>query len=109
MDLYHFADHAPQQQRFPTGANCKKFALQESRMTAIAEPIARRHGFSMKDMKGHDRRRTVATARQEIMHALMAECLWSSLTIGQFLGGRDHTTVLHGVQRHEERLRKVAA
>jgi len=30
------------------------------------------------------------------------------MTIGEFLGGRDHTTILHGVRKIEEELKDMA-
>ena len=55
---------------------------------------------------GHDRRmllgprrlRPLAYARQITMLVAREQCPWMSTTqIGRYLGGRDHTTVVHGL------------
>jgi chromosomal replication initiator protein len=50
-------------------------------------------------LAGKSRERGVAWARQIAMYLLRQETTASLLQIGQQLGDRDHTTVLHGCQR----------
>jgi chromosomal replication initiator protein len=50
-------------------------------------------------LTGKSRERAVAWARQIAMYLLRHETTASLLQIGQRLGDRDHTTVLHGCQR----------
>lgn len=73
-------------------------------MRAIVERHAEATGISVDVLKGRARDYPTARAR----HAAMAEChslgLWSLSVIGRFFGGRDHTTVLHGVRAHAARL-----
>lgn len=70
----------------------------------IAE-VAEKHGLTLADLIGPRRHRYVAHARQEAMWALRQRTTLSTTSIGMFLGGRDHTTVMWGLRRHEERLR----
>jgi len=56
-------------------------------------------------LTGNDRRKHVVRARWAVMLALH-EAGWSQSRIGQNIGGRDHTTVLHGL-REGEKLRAV--
>lgn len=78
-------------------------------MAVIAEIVAGRHNCSVAELKGQSRERCVAWPRQEAMWLMRqvrtpsGEHRFSLPQIGRFLGGRDHTTVLHGVRKHEER------
>ena len=65
---------------------------------------ARRHGIAVADLVGPSRRRTVALARAEAMYLARTLTDRTLGGIGAALGGRDHTTVLHGI-RVIERLR----
>jgi chromosomal replication initiation ATPase DnaA len=65
---------------------------------------ARRHGIAVADLAGPSRRRTVALARAEAMYLARVLTDRTLGGIGAGLGGRDHTTVLHGI-RVVERLR----
>jgi chromosomal replication initiation ATPase DnaA len=74
----------------------------------IAQEVADRHGISVADLKGPDRRRPIAYARHEAMW-LMAEEVrpdgrprWANADIGKWFN-RDHTTVIHGRRGHAER------
>lgn len=70
---------------------------------AVMEEYCARTGFTPEQLKGPDRHRSVAHARQELMALLREQTDKSTTWIGRFLGGRDHTTVLHGVKRHKAR------
>jgi hypothetical protein len=70
---------------------------------SIVGEIAMKHGLKLGDLVGPSRSLKIAHPRQEAMWALKQENRWSLPRIGQLLGGRDHTTVLHGIRRHEER------
>lgn len=65
---------------------------------------ARRHGLSIADLTGPSRRRSVALARAEAMYLARNLTGRTLEGIGVGFGGRDHTTVLHGI-RVIERLR----
>lgn len=86
-------------------------------MKTITETVAARYRIKVSDLKGPARYRHVARPRQEAMW-LMRQVRWADGTprysfpmIGAFLGGRDHTTIIHGVRAHEARLvaQRVAA
>ena len=67
------------------------------RITAeiIQSVVARRYGLDPEALKGKKRDKETARARQVAM-LLMRELTETSLPgIGQFFGGRDHTTVMH--------------
>lgn len=69
----------------------------------ILATVAQSHGVRVSEIKGQTRLRHVAWARQEAMSRLHERGL-SLGQIGRMLGHRHHTTVLHGVRRHQERI-----
>jgi chromosomal replication initiation ATPase DnaA len=78
-------------------------------MAEIARRVACEHGLTVADLKGPRRTRNLAHPRQQAMSEMYGEMTehghrWSLPQIGLFLGGRDHTTVLHGVRRHALRM-----
>lgn len=73
------------------------------RVLATIEATAQRHGITLKDIMAHDRARRFAWPRQEAMYRVRQKYGLSYPRIGQIMGNRDHTTILHGVRRHEER------
>jgi chromosomal replication initiator protein len=65
----------------------------------IIAAVAEHFSVSAAALAGKSRERAVAWARQIAMYLLRQETAASLLQIGQRLGDRDHTTVLHGCQR----------
>lgn len=69
---------------------------------AIARAVAKRFGISVTRLRERDRMQGVAVARQCAM-GLMRELTSLPLgKIGDYFGGRDHSTVLHACQRFRE-------
>lgn len=66
--------------------------------------VATRYGVSVADLAGPSRSHRYVPARQEACY-LLRQAGYSFPQIGGFLGGRDHTTVMHGAQKHEARLK----
>lgn len=58
-------------------------------------------------LKSNRRHRRLAAARHFIMYWAMRRTLLSSTQIGRLLGGRDHTTVLHGRDAYREKRGKA--
>jgi len=82
----------------------------------IALAVAEYYGVEMEALKGQKRDRAIVTPRQIAMYLMRAETDVSLLRIGQELGGRDHSTVLHAcdkidreTQDNEELRRELAA
>jgi chromosomal replication initiator protein len=78
----------------------------------IAAEIAGQYGISLADLFGPSRRKAIAHPRQHAMWEVRRRAPHLSLPmIGALFGGRDHTTVLHGLKAYEGRLlaRQVAA
>lgn len=75
---------------------------QDFSLALALDDVSARFGLSKADLRGPSRQRYIAHARQEFMY--LANKAGRSLPqIGLFLGGRHHTTVLHGVRAHEGR------
>lgn len=79
----------------PSGAPQWKRIILE---TAIA------HGIPPVDIMSTRRAAPIVAARQEAMWRMRTETTMSTPAIGKRLGGRDHTTVIHGVRKHAERM-----
>ena len=73
---------------------------------AVLSAVARHFTLTPEALRGKSREHGVAWARQVAMHILREETSSSLLQIGQFLGGRDHTTVMHGCARVGEQIAK---
>ncbi len=68
-------------------------------LDAILEIAAEYFGVTVEDLKGRSRSARIALQRQMVMY-IMREATGASLPqIAQVLGGRDHTTILHGYER----------
>lgn len=75
----------------------------------LAETIitytAAAHDLSPDDITGHARDTATVAARQVAMHLMRRLTDLSYPQIGHLLGGRHHSTVIHGCRRVAERLR----
>lgn len=58
--------------------------------------------LKMSDLVGPRRQKELVLPRQLAMYILYTECKVPMEKIGQILGGRDHTTVLHGIKKVEQ-------
>jgi len=71
----------------------------------IAQEVAAKHGISIRDIISHRRDVPTVKARHEAFWRCRKETTYSIPQIGHHFGQRDHTTVLNGIRRHEERMR----
>jgi chromosomal replication initiator protein len=65
----------------------------------VTSAVGKQFGFSISQLKGKSRRKTIAEARGLAMHLLRQLTGASYAEIGRYFGGRDHTTVLHACQK----------
>ncbi|MEX2162161.1 MAG: chromosomal replication initiator protein DnaA [Anaerolineales bacterium] len=72
----------------------------------LAEAVGQAFGISRERLLSRDRSAEVALARQVAMYLLREEAQLSLPQIGEILGGRDHTTVMHGCQKVGEMLER---
>lgn len=78
-------------------------ALKVAQATVVAT-VAKQHGVPMADLLGKSRFVEHIRARHDAMWRLHHEAKMSCAEISRRLGGLHHTTVLHGIRRHQERL-----
>ena len=65
----------------------------------VLEVISEYFGIPVETIKGRRRDKPVALARQIAMYLLREELSMSWTEIGKFLGGKDHSTVIHGYEK----------
>ncbi|QBD79966.1 chromosomal replication initiator protein DnaA [Ktedonosporobacter rubrisoli] len=70
----------------------------------IAEAVADYYHTSLEAMRGKQRDKHIVMPRQIAMYLIRQETQASLLEIGQFFGGRDHSTVLHACEKIERTL-----
>ncbi|HLJ65785.1 MAG TPA: chromosomal replication initiator protein DnaA [Chloroflexota bacterium] len=63
---------------------------------SIIDCVAKHYGVSLDDLRGKSRDKSIVVPRQVAMYLVREETNASLEQIGQLLGGRDHTTVMHG-------------
>jgi chromosomal replication initiator protein len=65
----------------------------------ILEKTSEMFGFSVEEIRGKSRRRPLVTARQVGMYVFREQTDMSYPAIAREFGGRDHTTVIHAVEK----------
>jgi len=68
----------------------------------IQRKVAEHYNIRLSDMIGPKRLRMIARPRQIAMYLAKQMTTRSLPEIGRRFGGRDHTTIMHGVRRVEE-------
>jgi chromosomal replication initiator protein len=68
-------------------------------ITAILDGICRYYNIDVERMRGKGREREIAWPRQVAMYLMREETDASLQQIGAALGGRDHTTIMHGWEK----------
>jgi chromosomal replication initiator protein len=65
----------------------------------ILDTVALHYGVKVEELVGRDRSRDIIMPRQMAMYLVREETDASLPEIGQLIGGRDHTTVMHGCEK----------
>jgi chromosomal replication initiation ATPase DnaA len=72
------------------------------RVARIIALVAAARGVTPDDIRGECRKQCFARPRHEAMY--LARCAgWSYPHIARVIGGRDHSTVIHGARKHASR------
>jgi len=71
---------------------------------AIAMEVCDKYEVTMEQLLCPRRHRFIVLARQEFCYRAKNEARASFPMIGQFLGGRDHTTIIESVKRYKKRM-----
>ena len=61
--------------------------------------VALHYDLKMGQLTGPKRDRPIAVPRQILMYLLRTELKLPLMEVGRLLGGRDHTTIMHGVDK----------
>ena len=72
----------------------------------IAIDICKKHDSSFEEIFNDNRRHDLVVIRQEIFYEIRHQLGMSLPEIGRRFN-RDHTTVLHGIKKHEERMKSA--
>lgn len=72
----------------------------------VFSEVNRYFNVKMTDMTGPRRKKELVLPRQLAMYLLYEECKIPYERIGELLGGRDHTTILHGVEKIREAINR---
>jgi chromosomal replication initiator protein len=72
---------------------------------AILKAVASYFGCSTDDLRGIKRSKKIVEARQIAMYITKEITEFTNTEIGQFLGGREYSTVIHACHRVEEQIR----
>jgi len=73
---------------------------------AVIEAVADFYSMAPEDLKGRSRNKKVVKPRQIAMYLARQETQSSLPQIGKALGGRDHTTVLFGLQKISDQIER---
>lgn len=66
---------------------------------ALLKLICESYGITLKELISKKRTQNLVTPRQLAMYMLRQDLGLNLETIGQLLGGRDHTTIMHGIDK----------
>lgn len=97
----------------PTIESVRKLLGKPDTSTAfLADPkkvlggITQYFNIKMGEITGPKRQKGLVLPRQIAMYILHEDCKIPMERIGQYLGGRDHTTVLHGIEKIREAVKR---
>jgi len=106
MRLFAFATLVGREINLEMAQECLVDVLRDSERKVTVEEIQRKvaehYNVRLSDLIGPKRLRAIARPRQVAMYLAKQHTTRSLPDIGRRFGGRDHTTVMHGVKRIEE-------
>ncbi len=65
----------------------------------ILSVVAKHYGLKTKEVKGRSRKKEIAIARHIAAYLLRKELEYPLKRVGEILGGRDHTTIMHSEEK----------
>lgn len=74
----------------------------------ILKTVANYYSIKITDIKGKRRTKDIVLPRQVAMYLMYEMTGTPYMTIGELIGGRDHTTIMYGVKKVEENLLEEA-
>ncbi len=76
-------------------------------LNQILRAVCNYYSVKMEDIKGPRRTKELVTPRHMAMYLIYDLTKTPYMTIAQVFGGRDHTSILHGIKKVEEELKSV--
>jgi chromosomal replication initiator protein len=83
------------------GKTVKEKASKNINMNQVLNAVCTYYSLKGSEIKGKKRTKEVVVPRQVAMYLIKELTNTPYMTIGHFLGGRDHSTVMHGVEKIE--------
>lgn len=80
-------------------------AQQNIPIDLVQRVVAEVHNLGVQDLKGKKRTQAITLPRQIAMFLIRELTEYSTTEVGMEFGGRDHTTVMHAVQKIEDKIR----
>ncbi|MEI6478464.1 MAG: chromosomal replication initiator protein DnaA [bacterium] len=80
--------------------------LKKTTFEQIKEIVCEYYGVDFKDVQGPRRQQEIVKPRQILMYLMKNELGMTFPTIGREIGGRDHTTAMHSVDKIEKEMKK---
>lgn len=80
------------------------FTVPKHGLRVIADDVCERHKLAFRELVGPEKKKRISVPRQEFMALAHDTGRFSTTQIGKFCGGRDHTTVVYGIQRHRQKV-----
>jgi len=88
------------------GATIKERAKKPVNLNTILKAVSNYYAVAIADIKGARRTKELVIPRQTAMYLIWDITKTPYMSIGEFLGGRDHTTIMYGVRKMEEGIRE---
>lgn len=70
-------------------------------LDSVVKLIANEFNVSITDLKSKKRHKDIALVRQVMFYLMKKLSFFSLQAIGDFIGGRDHSTVIHAIEKVE--------
>jgi len=86
------------------GATVKEKVVKNVNINEILKAVCIYYSVKMQDIKGKRRNKELVIPRQVAMYLMKEMTDMPFTSIGEFLGGRDHTTVMYGVDKIQEEI-----
>ncbi len=88
------------------GQSLKESARRNVNVNEILKAVCTYYSVKIPDIKGKKRTKDLVIPRQVAMYLMKEMTDIPYMSIGDFLGGRDHTTIMYGVKMIEEEVQK---
>ena len=83
------------------GRNIKEAPTKNINVNDILKAVCTYYAVKTQDVKGKRRTKEIVVPRQVAMYLIKEVTDMPFMSIGDFLGGRDHTTIMYGVEKIE--------